>query len=95
MLNQRRIEHSQNFIRHPKLVRELLELSNISTNDLVIEIGSGKGMITRELVKSAGRVIAIERDRTFSEELSEINESSNFQLVIEDFMKWQLPRENY
>jgi 23S rRNA (adenine-N6)-dimethyltransferase len=95
VLNQRKIEHSQNFIRHPKLVRQLLELSNISPNDLVIEIGPGKGMITRELVKSAGRVIAIERDRKFSEELSEINESGNFQLVIDDFMKWQHPRENY
>lgn len=95
MLNQRKIEHSQNFIRHPKIVRQLLELSNINPVDLVVEIGSGKGMITRELVKNAGRVIAIERDRKFSEGLSEINERGNFQLVIDDFMKWQLPRENY
>ena len=95
MLNQRKIEHSQNFIRHPKLVRELLELTNISSADLVIEIGSGTGMITRELVKTAGRVIAIERDRSFSEGLSEINGAGNFQLVIDDFMQWQLPREDY
>jgi 23S rRNA (adenine-N6)-dimethyltransferase len=95
VLNQRKIEHSQNFIRHPKLVRQLLELSNINPTDLVIEIGPGKGMITRELVKTAGRVIAIERDRRFSEELSEINNGGNFQLVIDDFMKWQLPREDY
>lgn len=95
MNNQRKIEHSQNFIRHPKLVRQLLELSNINSSDLVVEIGPGRGIITRELVKSAGRVIAIERDRRFSEELSKISGSGNFQLVIDDFMKWRLPHENY
>ncbi len=94
MLTDRKIEHSQNFIRHPKLVRQLLELSNINSDDLVIEIGPGKGIITRELVQIARRVIAIERDRKFSEELSEFN-SDNFQLVIEDFVKWQLPHEDY
>lgn len=95
MSTERKIEHSQNFIRHPKLVSQLLELTNISTTDLVIEIGPGKGMITQELAKTAGRVIAIERDRRFSEGLSEINGLSNFQLVIGDFMQWQLPREDY
>lgn len=95
MFSERAIEHSQNFIRNPQLVRQLLELSNVSSADLVVEIGPGTGMITRELVKTAGRVIAIERDRRFSERLLEINGSGNFQLVIDDFMKWQLPRENY
>lgn len=95
MFSERAIEHSQNFIRHPQLVRQILELSNVSSADLVVEIGPGTGMITRELVKTAGRVIAIERDRRFSERLLEINGSGNFQLVIDDFMKWQLPRENY
>lgn len=95
MFSERAIEHSQNFIRHPQLVRQLLGLSNISSADLVVEIGPGTGMITRELVKTAGRVIAIERDRRFSERLLEINGSGNFQLLIEDFMNWQLPREDY
>lgn len=95
MTFNRQVEHSQNFIRRPQLVRQLLGLSNINSSDLVIEIGPGKGIITRELVKTAGRVIAIERDRRFSEELSEINNSGNFQLVINDFVKWQLPREDY
>lgn len=95
MFSERAIEHSQNFIRHPQLVRQLLELSNVSSADLVVEIGPGTGIITRELVKTAGRVIAIERDRRFSERLTEIDGSGNFQLVIDDFMNWQLPREDY
>ena len=95
MPSKRIVEHSQNFIRHPQFVRQLLELSNVGSSDLVVEIGSGTGMITRELVKIANRVIAIERDSRFSEQLLEIKRYKNFQLVIEDFVNWQLPQEDY
>lgn len=56
MSSQRQLKHSQNFIRRPELVRELLELTNIGLHDLVIEIGPGKGVITRELVKKLGEL---------------------------------------
>ena len=95
MSSQRELEHSQNFIRRPELVRELLGLTKIGPNDLVVEIGPGKGVITRELLKRAGRVIAVERDPRFAEELSLLNSQGNFQLVIGDFLEWQLPQDKY
>ncbi|MFH1032033.1 MAG: rRNA adenine dimethyltransferase family protein [Chloroflexota bacterium] len=95
MSPERELKHSQNFIRQPGVVRELLGLSNINLRDLVIEIGPGKGMITRELLKQAGRVIAVERDAKFAEELSSLNIRGNLQLVICDFLKWQPPQEEY
>lgn len=95
MSSQRQLKHSQNFIRRPELVRELLELTNIGLHDLVIEIGPGKGIITRELVKKAGRVIAIERDPVLAKELSLLNTQGDFQLVVKDFLEWQLPEEPY
>lgn len=95
MSSLRKLEHSQNFICRPELVRELLELTQISASDLVVEIGPGKGMITRELLKRAGHVIAVERDSRFEEELSLLNTLGNFQLVIGDFLEWQLPQDEY
>lgn len=95
MFSKRILEHSQNFIRQPKIVRDLLGLSNISPDDLVVEIGPGKGMITRELLKRAGRVIAIERDPKFSKELNSLYTQGDFQLVIGDFLEWQLPQDKY
>jgi 23S rRNA (adenine-N6)-dimethyltransferase len=92
---QRDLRHSQNFIRRPELVKELLKLTEISPNDLVVEIGPGKGVITRELLKRVGRIIAIERDSKFSEELSLLNNLGNLQLVIDDFLEWQLPQNKY
>jgi 23S rRNA (adenine-N6)-dimethyltransferase len=92
---KRKLRHSQNFIRQPELVRELLELSEIGPSDLVVEIGAGKGMMTREILKQAGRVIAVERDARLAQGLSSLCDQGNLQLVICDFRKWQLPREEY
>ena len=44
---RRAIWTGQNFIREEKLVKHLLSLSDISQNDCVIEIGPGKGVITK------------------------------------------------
>ncbi len=95
MSQQRRLEHSQNFIRNSNLVKDLLELTQIDHTDLVIEIGPGKGVITKELLKCAGRVIAIERDPQFSENLLLLKKEGDFQLVISDFLKWQLPHNKF
>lgn len=91
----RELKHSQNFICQPRLVEELIELSNIECNDLVVDIGAGKGIITKGLLEHAGRVIAIEQDPRLAEELSSLNCKNNFQLVIGDFRKWILPKEKF
>ena len=39
--------YSQNFLVNKKLVERLISKSNIDVTDYVIEIGPGKGIITR------------------------------------------------
>lgn len=95
MPSKRKLRHSQNFIYQPELVEELLEMTNIDRNDLVVEIGPGKGTITQELLKRAGRVIAIERDTMLAAELSPLKARSNLELVVGDFLKWELPNVDY
>jgi 23S rRNA (adenine-N6)-dimethyltransferase len=53
----KRIALAQNFLRSPKLVRALLEVSSIGRGDLVYEIGPGRGIIEKdaELVQSLCR----------------------------------------
>ena len=53
---------AQNFLRSPKLVRRLVRMSGIGLSDIVYEIGPGNGIITAELARVAGQVIAIEKD---------------------------------
>jgi 16S rRNA A1518/A1519 N6-dimethyltransferase RsmA/KsgA/DIM1 with predicted DNA glycosylase/AP lyase activity len=54
--------HSQNFLVSRELVSKLIRSSSISSTDTVLDIGSGRGIITRELLKITPNVIAIEKD---------------------------------
>lgn len=53
----------QNFLVDERVVSRIVDLAELSPEDLVIEIGPGLGHLTVELAKYAGRVIAIEIDR--------------------------------
>lgn len=58
----RRRLYSQNFFSNRELISKLIRGSSITSSDTVLEIGSGRGVITRELLKITPHVIAIEKD---------------------------------
>ena len=87
---------SQNFIKSPELVRQLLAVSSISQKDVVVEIGPGKGIITQELIKVASQVIAIEKDRNLISFLQDkFFQISNLKLINQDFLLWNLPSTSF
>ena len=56
-------ELGQNFLQDKKILCDIVKLGELKNNDIVIEIGPGKGDLTQELIKSAQKVIAIEKDK--------------------------------
>lgn len=59
----------QHFLRDPAIARAIVDLVAPTPADLVVEIGPGQGALTGELVRRAGRVLALEVDRTLLERL--------------------------
>ncbi|MEA1936522.1 MAG: 16S rRNA (adenine(1518)-N(6)/adenine(1519)-N(6))-dimethyltransferase RsmA [Patescibacteria group bacterium] len=57
----------QNFLVDEKVLDKIIQTAELSKNDLVIEIGPGLGVLTRELSKKCGQVIAIEKDKKLAE----------------------------
>ena len=55
----------QNFLIDEEVVNKIIENSEISKSDLVIEIGPGLGTLTSKLLEKAGKVIAIALDKNF------------------------------
>lgn len=88
---------SQNFIRDRRLVVALLDLVNIKTTDLVLEIGPGAGIITKELARRAGSVIAIEKDENLAHRLNRtfVDIYPNVQIINADFLSWQVIRRQH
>ncbi|PCI20484.1 hypothetical protein COB64_02075 [Candidatus Wolfebacteria bacterium] len=61
----------QNFLKSQKVVMSMLNASNINENDIVLEIGPGKGILTEKLLTHAKKIIAIEKDTRLVEYLKE------------------------
>lgn len=53
----------QHFLVDPKVVERIINAAKLTKDDLVIEIGSGLGVVTAEIAKIANLVIAIEIDK--------------------------------
>jgi 23S rRNA (adenine-N6)-dimethyltransferase len=92
---QPKLSHSQNFLRDPKLVEKLVQNSSLK-NDVVIEIGSGKGIITDMLSKHSKRVLAVEADKNLHAELGEKFASfPNVEIYQQNFLEFPLPKYEY
>ena len=52
----------QHFLTSQKALFDMVTAGNIHKEDLVLEIGPGKGVLTEKLLELAGKVIAIEKD---------------------------------
>ena len=81
----------QNFLIDENVVDKIVEKSNISKEDLVIEIGPGLGTLTSKLLEKAGKVVAIELDKKM---LNILNDRfylyDNFSLINQDVLKVDL-----
>lgn len=69
----------QNFLMHARIAERIARTAELTSNSVVLEIGPGTGILTRELLKLAKKVIAVEADdelfkklqTIFSSEISE------------------------
>ncbi len=55
----------QNFLIDGNILGIIIDQARLRQDDTILEIGAGLGVLTRELLRRAGRVIAIEKDRRF------------------------------
>jgi 23S rRNA (adenine-N6)-dimethyltransferase len=53
---------SQNFLSDPAAVRRLVDAAALQPDDLVYEVGAGRGQLTAALAKACGQVVAYEVD---------------------------------
>jgi 16S rRNA (adenine1518-N6/adenine1519-N6)-dimethyltransferase len=78
----------QNFLMHRQTAERIVDAAGVTSNDTVLEIGPGTGMLTRALLAKAARVIAIEADfelipKLEAEFATEI-ENGRFELISSD-----------
>lgn len=81
----------QNFLIDENVIDTIVNTSEISSDDLVIEIGPGLGTLTQKLLQKAGKVIAIELDERMISILKDrFFIYHNFEIINEDVLKVDL-----
>jgi len=81
----------QNFLVDEAFVRKIVDATRVSKEDTVIEIGPGRGALTRHLVERAGRVVTIELDSHLVSLLKrEFGNHDNFEMIQADVLKLDL-----
>ena len=61
----------QNFLVEPAVLFHILEAAEVGPQDAVLEVGPGLGVLTGELARRAGRVVAVELDGRLAARLRE------------------------
>lgn len=86
----------QNFLKNADTLAKIIKAAAVEKDDLVIEVGPGKGVLTTELIQQAKKVIAIEKDSELLPFLAEkFASASNLELVEADILKTPPPNEDY
>lgn len=86
------IKDSQNFLHNRILIEKLLDTSNLTKDDIVIEIGPGKGIITEALDKRCKQVTAVEYDEELYRNLL-TREWNNTSIIHADFLCYEFPND--
>ena len=78
----------QNFLIDTHVLERIVESSNITKDDFVLEIGPGIGTMTQYLCENAGKVMAVEIDKNLLPILADtLKEYDNVTVVNEDILK--------
>ncbi|MDP4000627.1 MAG: 16S rRNA (adenine(1518)-N(6)/adenine(1519)-N(6))-dimethyltransferase RsmA [bacterium] len=90
----------QNFLVDEVVLAELVEAAQLKKTDTVVEVGPGLGVLTQELVKRAGKVIAVEKDENLYQILKNMYSTSHnpsysrrgIKIVNQDILKFHLDK---
>jgi len=94
----------QNFLTSQSVVDKIVETANLDSQDVVLEVGPGKGILTQALLEKAGKVIAVEKDDALIYLLKErfAEEIKNEKLILVrgdilkfDFEEYNLKNDSY
>ncbi len=84
----------QNFLKDNTVVKRIVDVSGIDSNSLVIEVGPGGAILTKELASRAKNVLAYEIDMDLVDELTtKLENYDNVDILFQDFLTANLEND--
>lgn len=83
-----RRDQGQSFLIDKNVLAKIIAVADLKEDDIVLEVGAGLGVLTKELALRAKKVIAIEQDKKLFNILKkELTEFENIELINQDVFK--------
>jgi 16S rRNA (adenine1518-N6/adenine1519-N6)-dimethyltransferase len=82
----------QHWLKDRDILADIAEDAELSTDDFVLEIGPGLGTLTSEILRRAGRVLAVEFDADLARKLPGQFPGKQLEVVNEDILQFDLSR---
>ena len=79
----------QNFLKSEKIAEEIVSAGEVGSDDIVLEVGPGKGILTEKLLEKAKKVIAVEKDEELAEFLKDkFKNNPKLEIIRGDILKF-------
>lgn len=78
----------QHFLIDEKIINDFISIGNFSKEDIVLEIGPGKGVLTKKIAPLVKKLYVIEKDERLIRYLEEI---PNIEIILGDAVKCEYP----
>lgn len=84
----------QNFINDDNIISKMVNSIDIDKDTLVIEIGPGAGVLSKEIIPKSNYTILYEIDTRLEDILSErLKDYNNYKIIFNDFLKEDVKKE--
>ncbi|MCA6085032.1 16S rRNA (adenine(1518)-N(6)/adenine(1519)-N(6))-dimethyltransferase RsmA [Candidatus Endomicrobiellum agilis] len=89
-----RQKYGQNFLIDNNIANNIIKAANLEKHDEVLEIGSGKGVLTKIIQPQVKNLVAIEADEILSQRLNHyfsFHGAKNIKIINMDFLRYDIP----
>lgn len=91
-----KLKYTQYFLNDRTIAKKMINHAQITDNDMVIDIGAGKGALTSPLSRRPGRVIAVEFDNNLASSLKKsFDNNPDVKVLNLNFLDMPLPNSSF
>lgn len=82
----------QHFLHDNNILKKIADSAELSKDDLVLEVGTGVGTLTKHLAEKAGQVVTVELDASLIPKAKDnLKAYNNIELINDDILKMNIP----